>query len=65
MATMVTTGQIAKDVGVHRSKIDYAIEKAGIQPRGRAGIIRLFSTDQISVIEAALATIKVRRRDDA
>ena len=61
MENLVTLGEIARRMGVRRSRVDYAVEKAGIQERGRAGILRLFSTNQIPVIEAALSTVRTRR----
>ena len=61
MENLVTLGEIARRMGVRRSRVDYAVEKAGIQERGRAGILRLFSVSQIPVIEAALSTVRTRR----
>jgi len=63
MTQMVTTGQIARENGVPRARVVYAIEKIGIREHARAGIIRLFSPDQIPAIQAALKTIRIRRRD--
>ena len=60
MAEMMTTGQIVREEGVPRARVDYAIEKVGIREHARAGIIRLFSPDQIPVIRAAIATVRVR-----
>lgn len=52
-------------LSVSRTKVDYAIEKAGIRERSRAGILRFFSVDQLPVIRAALETVvpRVRRCD--
>ena len=61
MPELMTIGDIARQIGVARSKLDYAVQKAGIQERRRAGIIRLFSSDQIVVIRAALATVRPSR----
>lgn len=61
MSELLTVGDIARRIGVARSRLDYAIDKAGIRERSRAGILRLFSADQVSVIEAALATVRTRR----
>ncbi len=55
---LLTTGAIARSLGVSRAQLDYAIEKGGIKERGRAGILRLFAPDQIAVIRAALGTVK-------
>ena len=60
MTNLLTIGEIARRLGVARTRLDYAIDKAGIRERGRAGILRLFSPDQIPVIEAALATVRIR-----
>ena len=56
-----TIGQIARQLGVARSRLDYAVSKIGLQERGRAGIIRLFSQDQIPVMRAALETVRPHR----
>ena len=56
-----TIGQIARQLGVARSRLDYAVSKVGLQERGRAGIIRLFSPDQIPSMRAALETIRPHR----
>ncbi len=60
MSNLVTTGEIARTLGIARPRVDYAIEKAGIKERGRAGILRLYSPDQIPVIRAALETVRTR-----
>lgn len=59
---MLTIGDIAKLLGVPRSRLDYAVAKIGIQERGRAGIIRLFSDDQIPVMRAALESVRTYAR---
>lgn len=56
-----TIGQIARQLGVARSRLDYAVSKVGIQERGRAGIIRLFSPDQIPSMRAAMETVRPHR----
>lgn len=61
MTSLLTIGDIARRIGVPRSRLDYAVDKAGIRERGRAGILRLFSSDQIPVMEAALTTVRPRR----
>ena len=62
MVDLLTLGDIARRLGVRRAQLQYAVEKVGIRERGRAGILRLFSPDQIPVIEAALGTVRSRRR---
>lgn len=59
--TQLTVGDVARRLGEPRNRVEYAIGKAGIQERGRAGILRLFSIDQIPAIEAAVGAIRVRR----
>ena len=61
MSELLTVGDIARRIGVPRSRLDYAIDKAGIRERSRAGILRLFSSDQIPVMEAALTSVRSRR----
>lgn len=60
MAELLTVGDVARRIGESRARVDYAIEKAGIRERARAGILRLFAVDQIPVIEAALRTVRRR-----
>ncbi len=60
MTDLLTVGDVARRLGVPRARIDYAMEKAGIQERSRAGILRLFSEDQLPVIRAALNTVRTR-----
>ncbi len=62
MTELLTVGDIARRIGVPRAQVDYALDKAGIRERTRAGILRLFSSDQLPVIRAALATVRSRRR---
>ena len=59
---MLTTGTIAKKLGVTRAKVSYAIEKGKIEPFMRAGIARLFAVDQLPAIEAALESIGTQKR---
>ena len=62
MTELLTTGQLARRLGVPRTRLDYALDRAGIQERGRAGIIRLFSPEQIHVIRAALGNVRPQSR---
>ncbi len=65
MAELLTIGAIARQLGVARSRLDYAVQKVGLQERGRAGILRLFSLDQIPSMRAALETVRPHKRQDA
>ena len=62
MIELMTVGDIARRIGIPRARVDYALDKAGIRERTRAGILRLFSLDQLPVIEAALGTVRTRQR---
>lgn len=55
--THLTIGDLTRDPQLRhfsRRQIEYAIREHGIQPIGRAGIIRLFGVDQICLIVSAL-----------
>ncbi len=60
MAQLLTTGELARKFDVSRSRVDYALAKSRIQERGRAGIMRLFSVDQLAAIEAAINSVQCR-----
>ena len=60
-AEYLTIGDIARQLGVARTRLDYAIQKIGLRERGRAGILRLYGSDQIPAMKAALGTVRVRR----
>jgi hypothetical protein len=60
---MFTTGDIARKLGVTRGVVAYAIERAGIKPKRRAGIVRLFGPSQwLDIVEAVRA---VQRRQES
>ncbi len=61
MTDLLTIGDVARKLGIARTRLDYAVDKAGIRERGRAGILRLFSRDQIPVMEAALGAVRPHR----
>lgn len=48
---VMTTGQIAEQLGEDRDRVSYAVRKAGIQPVGRAGLVRLFPQTAITTIK--------------
>lgn len=64
-ANLMTVGDVAREIGEPRPRVQYAIEKIGLTPRCRAGILRLFSRDQIPAIVAALGTIRQANRVEA
>ncbi len=57
---LMTVGELARELGVSRARLSYALDKASILERGRAGILRLFGRDQLPAVRAALATVRVR-----
>ena len=58
MAELLTIGDIARQLGIARSRLDYAVAKVGIRERGRAGILRLYGHDQIPSMRAALESVR-------
>lgn len=60
----LTIGDLCREPeleGYSRRQLEYAIREHGVEPVGRAGIIRLFSRSQIPVIKTALRhTTKAR-----
>ena len=60
MTANLTLGDVARQLGVPRSRVEYAVEKAGIRERGRVGILRVYGEDQVGVIAAAIAAVRTR-----
>jgi hypothetical protein len=57
---LLTLGDLHREIalrcpGVRRHQLTYAIDSYSIEPRQRAGVLRLFGRDQIPSILAALA----------
>ena len=50
----LSTGQIAAEIGEDRDRVSYAIRKAGVQPVGRAGMVRLFPQSAVAIIKSFL-----------
>ena len=50
----LTIPEIARQIGEPVHRVTYAIMRYDIRPAMRAGIIRLFSMEQLPTIEAAL-----------
>lgn len=61
MTSLLTTGDIAKQLGVHRQCVIYALERSGIRERSRAGIVRLLDANQVPAIQAAVEAIREKR----
>jgi hypothetical protein len=54
----LTTGDIAQRLNLPRSAVCYAIDRAGIRPSAKAGIVRLFAIDQWPDIVRAVRQIR-------
>lgn len=52
---LFTVGDISRELDNPRHRVTYAIDKLGLNPVTRAGIIRLFSREQVDEIRATLA----------
>jgi hypothetical protein len=61
MVLPVTSGQIAEKIRqetggrVDRDAVNYALRKVGVEPVGRAGIVRLFPQSAIAAVREFLA----------
>jgi hypothetical protein len=58
---LLTIRDIARECGVKTHRAKYAVDQYEIEPRQRAGIIRLWSTDQLPLIQSALNRIAGRK----
>ena len=58
MTEMRSLGSIAESLNVAKSRLSYAVQKIGLQERGRAGQVRLYSPDQVPAMLAALGTLR-------
>ncbi len=56
-----TTGSIAKLAGVSRAVVCHAIDREQIEPAQRAGIVRIFTDEQLPVIIEAVRNTMTRR----
>ena len=52
--THLTLGDVARRLKLPANRVDYAIRAYRIEPVARAGILRLFSEDQLERIAAAV-----------
>jgi hypothetical protein len=51
---ILSSGQIAAEIGADRDRVSYAIRKTGVKPIGRAGIVRLFPESAVNTIREFL-----------
>ena len=58
---LMTVGQLATECDVPIWRLTYALRAAGIAPVQRVGILRVWSSDQLPQIRAAVERIASRR----
>lgn len=58
--TLLTTGSIAEQLGADRDRVSYLIRKAKINPIGRAGMVRLYPPETISVVRELIGVRRLR-----
>ena len=58
---LLTLADVARLLNAKPSRIKYAIEQYRIEPRQRAGIIRLWAVDDLPTIRSAMLRIESRR----
>ena len=60
---VMTVGDIARELGVDRDAVAYAVRRTNIQAVGRAGIVRLFPGGCVSVVRHFLRSKGPRRKN--
>ena len=50
MSELLTTGDIARQLDVDRDKVTYAIRKLDIKPKQQAGILNLYTSEDVKPI---------------
>jgi hypothetical protein len=58
---LLTIREVARELGVRTHRATYAVDQFDIEPRQRAGVIRLFSRDQLPEIRSAITRIAGNR----
>ncbi|MGE0481273.1 MAG: hypothetical protein AB7Q17_12450 [Phycisphaerae bacterium] len=56
-----TARQLAREFGVPLHRIDYAVQRLGLEEAARVGIVRLFTAEQAEQVRSALRAIDARR----
>ncbi|MBN1509079.1 MAG: hypothetical protein JW955_19695 [Sedimentisphaerales bacterium] len=62
---VLSTGQIAEEIGQDRDRVSYAIRKAGIKPIGRAGLVRLFPQSAVGKVQEFLKSRQAKENPHA
>ncbi|MBN2315939.1 MAG: hypothetical protein JXM79_18580 [Sedimentisphaerales bacterium] len=60
---IVTVSDIANKLDIDRDAVAYAIRKAGVEPLGRAGIVRLFPGSAVGTVKRFIRSKRQYRRE--
>ncbi len=55
---VMTIKAVSKAIGEPSRRVAYAVKRAGIIPAGRAGLVRLFTPEQVERIRGAVANLR-------
>ena len=58
--TLYTVREVAQRIGHPRTRVAHACDVYGITPTRRAGMVKLYSDDQVSAIRAACRRVASR-----
>ena len=64
MPQQFTIGDLARRYGLNKHQINYALGSGGIEAAHRVGIFRMFTDEQLPLIEAELARIAKKHGKD-
>lgn len=62
---LLSSGQIAEQIGEDRDRVSYAIRKAGVEPIGRTGLVRLFPESVVGTVREFLKSRQGRENPRA
>lgn len=62
---LLTLGDLVRETGIPPHRVKYALSAFNIEPVQRAGIVRLFSRDQLPHIQSCLRRISGGTREAA
>lgn len=62
-ATLLTTGEIAKRLGVPLHRVLHIIDTRGIHAAGRAGVMRVFNESDLAFIASEIKRIDAEKGD--
>jgi hypothetical protein len=61
LARLITVGEIVRQTGEDRHRIEYILRTRDIRPRGMAGNARVFDEDAVNLITTELQRIDAAR----